>query len=212
VHRSVHTAMRNCTETKKVRRVRLSGVDRKPPQAAVVKSQDGERCGKGGTGSRQERRSSNTAAPLSSSTRLYSVISTPCELRSSNRRSIVRSNSAIDLEMAGWVVLRSAAALSILPACTTVIRYGGRAASPGVRCGRSTASRHHCRTDIRVSKHSIYSSRATRCIFAPTLAKACASPVWADPARCATAPRPDRRRLRDEVRRISFVRRAVSRA
>ena len=32
------------------------------------------------------------------------------------------SKSAIDLEMAGWVVFRSAAALFMLPACTTAIR------------------------------------------------------------------------------------------
>src|SRR5712692_9517449 len=34
-------------------RVRQSGVDLKPPQAAVVKSDGGERCGKVGTTSRQ---------------------------------------------------------------------------------------------------------------------------------------------------------------
>jgi hypothetical protein len=45
---SVHTAMRNYTG-RKVLGVRQSGVDLKPPQAAVVKSQGGERCGKGGT-------------------------------------------------------------------------------------------------------------------------------------------------------------------
>jgi len=40
---SVHTAVCNCT------RGRQSGVDLKPPQAAVVKSDGGERCGNVGT-------------------------------------------------------------------------------------------------------------------------------------------------------------------
>src|SRR5262249_21871080 len=47
------------------------------------------------------RSSSNTAAPPSSRTRPYSVSSTPWGLRSSNRTPMVRSNSAMDLEMAG---------------------------------------------------------------------------------------------------------------
>src|ERR1700730_16841294 len=40
---------------RKVLRVRQSGADLKPPQAAVVKSDGGERCGKVGTGFRQAR-------------------------------------------------------------------------------------------------------------------------------------------------------------
>src|ERR1700738_1802349 len=51
----VHTALRNCTRDRKVLRGRQSGVDLKPPQAAVVKSDGGERCGKVGTGFRQAR-------------------------------------------------------------------------------------------------------------------------------------------------------------
>jgi hypothetical protein len=41
----VHTAVRNCTRDEG----RQSGVDLKPPQAAVVKSDGGERCGNAGT-------------------------------------------------------------------------------------------------------------------------------------------------------------------
>src|SRR6516165_5177622 len=44
---------RNCTRD--ALRVRQSGADLKPPQAAVVKSDGGERCGNVGTGFRQAR-------------------------------------------------------------------------------------------------------------------------------------------------------------
>ena len=50
------------------------------------------------------------------------VGSTPRRVRSSSRTPIACSRSAIDLEIAGCVVLRSAATLLMLPACTTVIR------------------------------------------------------------------------------------------
>src|SRR5271166_1342191 len=47
------------------RRGRRSGVDLKPPQAAVVKSNGGERCGKVGTGFRQARlREASASEPL----------------------------------------------------------------------------------------------------------------------------------------------------
>src|SRR5713226_8720753 len=47
------------------RRVRQSGADLKPPQAAVVKSNGGERCGKVGTGFRQARlREASASEPL----------------------------------------------------------------------------------------------------------------------------------------------------
>src|SRR5215475_15116421 len=47
------------------RRVRQSGVELKLPQAAVVKSQCGERCGKGETGSRQAwSRDASVSKPL----------------------------------------------------------------------------------------------------------------------------------------------------
>jgi hypothetical protein len=50
----VHTAVRNCTRDEGgPLRGRQSGVDLKPPQAAVVKSNGGERCGKVGTRFRQ---------------------------------------------------------------------------------------------------------------------------------------------------------------
>src|ERR1017187_10859416 len=46
-------------------RGRQSGVDLKPPQAAVVKSQGGERCGKAGTRFRQVRlREASASEPL----------------------------------------------------------------------------------------------------------------------------------------------------
>src|SRR5246127_970882 len=46
-------------------RVRQSGADLKPPQAAVVKSDGGERCGNGGTRSRQARvREARASKPL----------------------------------------------------------------------------------------------------------------------------------------------------
>ena len=45
----VHTAVRNCTRDEGACRGRQSGVDLKPPQAAVVKSDGGERCGNAGT-------------------------------------------------------------------------------------------------------------------------------------------------------------------
>src|ERR1700724_4606088 len=46
-------------------RGRQSGVDLKPPQAAVVKSDGGERCGKVGTGFRQARlREASASEPL----------------------------------------------------------------------------------------------------------------------------------------------------
>src|SRR5258707_13095573 len=48
--------MRNCTrEMKEGFRVRQSGADLKPPQAVVVKSDGGERCGNAGTRIRQAR-------------------------------------------------------------------------------------------------------------------------------------------------------------
>src|SRR3982074_1418450 len=47
------------------RRGRQSGVDLKPPQAAVVKSDGSERCGKVGTGFRQARlREASASEPL----------------------------------------------------------------------------------------------------------------------------------------------------
>src|SRR4051812_42658794 len=47
---------RNCTRDEGgPLRVRQSGVDLKPPQAAVVKSDGGERCGNAGTRFRQAR-------------------------------------------------------------------------------------------------------------------------------------------------------------
>src|SRR5947199_117349 len=46
----------------------------------------------------------------------------PRDSRSSSRTPMVRSRTAIDLETAGCVVLRSVAALLMLPACTTVSR------------------------------------------------------------------------------------------
>src|ERR1700674_2434179 len=47
------------------RRGRQSGVDLKPPQAAVDKSHGGERCGKAGTGFRQVRlREASASEPL----------------------------------------------------------------------------------------------------------------------------------------------------
>src|SRR5579864_3530863 len=49
----VQTALRTAREMKLVLRVRQSGVDLKPPQVAVVKSDGGERCGKIATRSRQ---------------------------------------------------------------------------------------------------------------------------------------------------------------
>jgi hypothetical protein len=46
----VHTALRNCTRDEgRSFEVGKSGVDLKPPQAAVVKSDGGERCGNVGT-------------------------------------------------------------------------------------------------------------------------------------------------------------------
>src|SRR6476660_4943896 len=46
-------------------RGRQSGADLKPPQAAVVKSDGGERCGNGGTRSRQARlREASASKPL----------------------------------------------------------------------------------------------------------------------------------------------------
>src|ERR1700738_1348872 len=61
----VHTALRNCTRDREVLRGRQSGVDLKPPQAAVVKSDGGERCGKVGTGFRQARlREASASEPL----------------------------------------------------------------------------------------------------------------------------------------------------
>src|ERR1700720_110653 len=52
-------------EMKEVLRGRQSGVDLKPPQAAVVKSNGGERCGNVGTGFRQERlREAGASEPL----------------------------------------------------------------------------------------------------------------------------------------------------
>src|ERR1700686_686104 len=50
---------------RKVLRGRQSGVDLKPPQAAVVKSNGGERCGKVGTRFRQARlREASASEPL----------------------------------------------------------------------------------------------------------------------------------------------------
>ena len=66
--------------------------------------------------------SSKAATPRLSSARPYWVGSTPCALRSRSRTPIVCSSSAIDLEIAGCVVFRTAAALLMLPACTTAIR------------------------------------------------------------------------------------------
>src|SRR4029078_8337227 len=68
------------------------------------------------------RRSSNAAAPPSSKARPYLVGSTPRGGRSTRRTPTMCSNSAIDLEMADCPVFRSAAALFMLPACTTAIR------------------------------------------------------------------------------------------
>src|SRR3981189_3137254 len=45
----VHTAVRNCTRDEAPCRGRQSGVDLKPPQAALVKSDGGEHCGNAGT-------------------------------------------------------------------------------------------------------------------------------------------------------------------
>src|SRR5436190_13175605 len=44
-----------CATERRALRGRQSGVDLKPPQAAVVKSDGGERCGKAGTRFRQAR-------------------------------------------------------------------------------------------------------------------------------------------------------------
>src|SRR3984957_17176414 len=50
---------------KEALRGRQSGADLKPPQAAVVKSDGGERCGNGGTRSRQARlREASASKPL----------------------------------------------------------------------------------------------------------------------------------------------------
>src|SRR5258707_1077934 len=52
----VHTAVRNCTRDEgRALRGRQSGVDLKPPQAAVIKSHGGERCGKAEIRFRQAR-------------------------------------------------------------------------------------------------------------------------------------------------------------
>src|ERR1700716_284489 len=60
-----HTAVRNCTRDEGACRGRQSGVDLKPPQAAVVKSDGGERCGNVGTGFRQARlREASASEPL----------------------------------------------------------------------------------------------------------------------------------------------------
>jgi len=44
-----------CATERRALRGRQSGVDLKPPQAAVVKSDGGERCGNAGTRFRQAR-------------------------------------------------------------------------------------------------------------------------------------------------------------
>src|SRR5437660_2650325 len=46
---------RRCATERRALRGRQSGVDLKPPQAAVVKSDGGERCGNAGTRFRQAR-------------------------------------------------------------------------------------------------------------------------------------------------------------
>src|SRR5262245_30356088 len=66
--------------------------------------------------------SSKTTVLRLSSARPYWVGATPCGPRSRSRTPIVISNSAIDLEIADWVVFRRPAALLMLPACTTAIR------------------------------------------------------------------------------------------
>jgi len=65
---------------------------------------------------------SKTARPQSSNARPYSVGSIPWRLRTTSRTAKTCSNSAIDLEMAGWVLLRRFAAFPMLPASTTVMR------------------------------------------------------------------------------------------
>src|ERR1700731_3059116 len=61
----VNTAVRNLYERRrKSLRGRQSGVDLKPPQAAVVKSDGGERCGKVGTRFRQVRLRQAARSPL----------------------------------------------------------------------------------------------------------------------------------------------------
>src|ERR1700732_1010683 len=56
----------------KVLRGRQSGVDLKPPQAAVVKSSGGERCGKAGTGFRQAwLGEANASEPLQQTVSLF---------------------------------------------------------------------------------------------------------------------------------------------
>src|SRR5262245_13997641 len=62
------------------------------------------------------RRSSNTTVPPPSKARPYSVGVTPCRLRSSRWTPRACSRSAIEREMAGCPVFRSAAALLMLPA------------------------------------------------------------------------------------------------
>src|ERR1700692_1398102 len=60
-----HGASQLYERWREVLRGRQSGVDLKPPQAAVVKSDGGERCGKVGTGFRQARlREASASEPL----------------------------------------------------------------------------------------------------------------------------------------------------
>src|SRR5215510_9933292 len=68
------------------------------------------------------RSSSNTATPRLISARPYVVASTPRGLRSSRRTPSACSSSAIDRDKAGCTVPICAAALLMLPACTTDIR------------------------------------------------------------------------------------------
>jgi len=105
-------------------RDRQSGVDLKPPQAAVVKSDGGERCGNGGTRSRQARlREASASKPLMT-----------CRKRirwCQNRGVAIPSGSA-------WGMPETAQAASGMEAARSSTRLWYGTWEPALRCkGRS---------------------------------------------------------------------------
>ena len=114
--------MPNCTRDEKVLRGRQSGVDLKPPQAAVVKSNGGERCGKIGTRFRQARlREASASEPLQKCQKRIAVEVnvSPSEtaIGGSHRKKVIRRglcwilDSADEIAMLpGWEVLKGACA------------------------------------------------------------------------------------------------------
>src|SRR5271169_3320973 len=109
---------------KEALRDRQSGADLKPPQAAVVKSHGGERCGNGGTRSRQARlREASASKPLMTCRKAIR--------RCQNRRVAIPLGSA-------WGMPETAQAASGMEVARSSTRLLCGTGEPVLRCkGRS---------------------------------------------------------------------------